>query len=161
MKLLVICLFSLVALAATAQPGVKHSYDDAGNRVQRIIIPVLVRHLDTSNVTQQSGGTQIVAKEIETKPTEEAQTVTASSGNLLFKVFPNPTTGIVRFVVNDAFLAKNNKMFVVFDLSGKKVNDGVINSESTTMDFTTLKPGTYLLRIVADDFADQWEIVRQ
>lgn len=63
-----------------------------------------------------------------------------------FSVFPNPTTAIL----NVSFEEKINKEYTVYDMTGRYVLSGTVNNEnSTQIDVSALRSGTYILKIGA------------
>src|SRR5690554_6079747 len=63
-----------------------------------------------------------------------------------FSVFPNPTTAIL----NVSFEENINKEYTVYDMTGRYVLSGTVNNEnSTQIDVSALRSGTYILKIGA------------
>ncbi len=57
-------------------------------------------------------------------------------------VYPNPTSGEIRV----KGLTKNNLPYQIFDVTGKKVQTGVLLNQKTTLDISALQQGIYLFK---------------
>ncbi|MFT7614341.1 MAG: hypothetical protein ACI9J3_003323 [Parvicellaceae bacterium] len=65
-----------------------------------------------------------------------------------FKIYPNPSTGIVNFQFSESY---ENGELLVFDMIGNLVFQQSENSEYFTLDFSSFKKGMYLIKMVAED----------
>lgn len=61
------------------------------------------------------------------------------------KIYPNPTTGLVKI---DSDIT--NAEIYIFDLTGKKVYQGIVN-QSTTIDISALSKGAYIIKIIDNE----------
>jgi len=60
-----------------------------------------------------------------------------------FKIYPNPSTGLVSIAPN--FKSATNFTASVFDILGKKVYKKTLNQETQTLDLSRLKKGVYMV----------------
>lgn len=60
------------------------------------------------------------------------------------KVYPNPTFGFVT-IQFDKLVENTN--YSVFDINGKMIGNGVINSTNTLLDFKKFASGSYILKL--------------
>ena len=65
--------------------------------------------------------------------------------NNAISVFPNPVVDVLTVTVADF---APGMTFNLFDVNGRMVQTGAISSETTTIDMTNLRAGTYVLTIV-------------
>jgi hypothetical protein len=157
MKYIFIFTFILVSLHGYAQPEVKHSYDSAGNRVQRVMIPHYVARTGPPLSTQ--GDKNQPVNELKTE--EEELPLEAKAGGLSFSLWPNPTRSQVKFKADAGFTSLANKKYTVVDMAGRLVLEKKIESETFSIDLAPYKPGTYIIRITAVGHTSEWEIVKQ
>lgn len=60
------------------------------------------------------------------------------------KVYPNPTSGFVNVQFNKLV---ENTNYLVFDSNGKMIDNGMINSTNTSLDFKKFASGSYILKL--------------
>jgi hypothetical protein len=61
-----------------------------------------------------------------------------------FYIFPNPTSGIITVTSNNN---ENNSEYIISDLTGKIVSEGLIYGESSQIDISYLQEGIYFLQL--------------
>lgn len=69
--------------------------------------------------------------------------------NLLLLVFPNPTTDHLILQVNG--FTNEQLSYQLFDLEGKLLNNGRVNTQQTQINTTNFSSGTYLLKVIHQD----------
>jgi len=68
--------------------------------------------------------------------------------DLDFKVYPNPSTGLVNFQFSESY---QHGQLQIYDIIGNLVFNQYENSEYVTLDFSSFKKGMYLIKMVAED----------
>jgi uncharacterized protein YcfL len=131
----------LVSCDANAQNKVSYGYDDAGNRISRIIVmeePVLSAAETEGEATVYS---EVLAK-------------------LQIKIYPNPTQGLLRIEIDN--LPPNvSARIALYQLSGKLVTLQQNVTHSTEMNITGQPAGIYLLKIIAGEEQTEWKIIKK
>ncbi len=79
------------------------------------------------------------------------------SDDNLITVFPNPAKSIINLKVNSKFI---DSKYEIYDNSGKKVLDGKIISETTTIKLGNLSGGIYMLSI-DNNIKQQFKIIKE
>lgn len=59
-------------------------------------------------------------------------------------VFPNPTNNCINIQLDKTLIGSS---YLIYDITGKKIMSGLINSENMSVDIGNLSSGTYLLKI--------------
>ncbi len=63
---------------------------------------------------------------------------------LITTIFPNPTNGIVQLTVSSI---ENNLEYALYDLSGRRLQQQLIDANQTNIDLSKLAAGEYLLQV--------------
>nr|WP_319998175.1 T9SS type A sorting domain-containing protein [uncultured Draconibacterium sp.] len=146
--LLAFSLFFIVGAKYTVQAQTTHyhykfSYDDSGNREQRIYIGTALKSASIENSTAFN----------EEKPIRE---------NLGFgeiKIYPNPTKGNLIVEIPDFEAEKIN--ILVFNLQGKEIMNKTSSPNSINqLSLYNLPSGMYVLKIVAGQESSDWKIIK-
>ena len=121
-------------------------YDDSGNRDERVI------HM----------GTQLSPKN-DTIPEEPPQ-IDEEYKDILseteIKIYPNPTKG--RLVVKIENLENGKPSgLTLFDMNGRQVSINESLQEINELDLSHEPSGTYVMRIIIEDEATSWKIIKQ
>ncbi len=122
--------FLALALNSNAQPT-QFTYDAAGNRVQRSMLPALI----IANGNNQS---------------DSSNTEQATLAGYNMTLYPNTTEDMVYISVDKAFLEVPNKEIRVFDMQGMEVARKLLANEEETIQLGNLAPGIYLVRIIGE-----------
>jgi hypothetical protein len=125
---------------ALAQDKVSYSYDAAGNRISRIIVMGELR-----------------ADEPEVQEEETAYSEMLSE--LLIKIYPNPTRGLIRIEIQNLPVGETANI-TLYELSGKLITMKQ-TSESTEIDITGQPAGIYLMKIIAGEKQTEWKIIKK
>jgi hypothetical protein len=98
----------------------------------------------------------------DTKEIENATEVELDAPNSIIEqkqakidLYPNPVEN--RLFVSNA----QGTTYHVFDLTGKEVMSGQFTSTVSIVDYTALKSGVYLMKIVGDKVSTTYKIVKQ
>jgi hypothetical protein len=132
MKILLTCSFIIACFCfqnANAQTsstycGLSYSYDDAGNRIQRIVTADCSDHHEMMVVTDTT-----------TKDSVSALTET---------LYPNPTSGLFYMVFNNAI---NDAQLVISDNLGRQLMSTTISGNTIPMDISTYADGLYFITV--------------
>ncbi|MDR1758426.1 MAG: T9SS type A sorting domain-containing protein [Bacteroidales bacterium] len=125
-----------------AQLPRRYDYDEAGNRVLRVVIEM-----------SPKSGKQ--ATDTLAHPASYEEQV----GTVKFTVFPNPTSGIVTLQMQeDTALPAGNIM--VCNMTGQVLLQQSLTEARTTLDLAHLPPGTYLLKLFINNTSEVWKIIK-
>lgn len=156
MKKIVFFALLLFAYDAFAQgvivgPDVIYEYNAAGNRVKRypIVSPQKTDGSDTVTTTN----TQQLGQNIDNRnlPLEEQE-------GFNITLYPNPTNGILKVVVEQGFMGLQNKQAFVYSLKGELLFQQTITSSNFVIDFTDYAMGYYIVRVLADGYGKEWKV---
>ena len=141
-----IVLLFLVTKVSAQQNAVQYLYDNAGNRIQRNIIVLLGK------------APSILQQESEAVAVPSTETI----AGITFKIYPNPTEGLVIIQSDENFSLLENKTVVVYDMNGKIVLEKQFNNLEERIDLSKEDPGTYFLKISASNgYKAEWNIVKK
>jgi hypothetical protein len=138
-KTLFYLLLLLAAMKIDAQT-VTYTYDNAGNRIARVITL-----LKSSSAPAQ-------AKAIEALPDLIAEKA--------IKIYPNPTDGIVSVEI-EGYSDEINAEFLITDLSGRVIANRKATTSYQSFDLSRQTAGIYLMKITVNVEAVIWKIVKK
>lgn len=154
MKHFIITLVVLIALAycqhAVAQDpycGLIYSYDNAGNRIQRKIVPC-------GPGFGGGGGGESSKRDITDSDTAQNKNTDAV---LLQSMFPNPTTGAVSIVFNQPV---DNAEITVSDNIGRKLFTTQASGSTLPLNLSGYPSGTYFITTKARGQTFQSSVVK-
>lgn len=131
-------IFMLICIKVCSAQNFEYSYDNAGNRTSRYVIPAL---------RSQS----ILKDSIE-------QYADKISGYDL-SIFPNPTREKVNIQIKSFENVRSAKLEVV-DINGRLVYSQPIQNAITTIDLSNRLSGNYFLNIIIDGKASRWKVLK-
>jgi hypothetical protein len=141
--ILLFAVWALFPVFSSAQSNVTYAYDAAGNRISRtIVIPAQLR-----------------AAEEEEKEEEEPTVYSEALSELLIKIYPNPTSGLIQIEIEN-LPANETADIALYHLSGKLITSRQ-TAGSTEIDITGQPAGIYLMRIVAGKEQTEWKIIKK
>jgi hypothetical protein len=143
-KILLFSMFALFANAAVAQT-VQFAYDEAGNRISRIVIST------ASGSTLRSEGSEPDA----TLLLEEQL-----AAGLEVKIYPNPTDGLLQVEIS-GMEAGETAQLALFDLNGQKLLQTAATSLFTPVDMSKYPAGIYALQLTVRGKPTDYKIVKQ
>ncbi len=121
---------------------ISFGYDAAGNRISRTIV-----------IQQQ-------AAKVKAAPTEEPEVYTEILSDLLIKIYPNPTDGILKVEIEN--LPEGQEAILsLHNMQGKQILKQQTASGSEELNITNQPAGTYILRIVAGNNKTEWKIIKK
>ena len=150
-------LYSIVFIAALQAPQVygqgckiSISYDENGNRILRELVCASARESPEEQDKESMSA-------INTYLPFQGQEQNLSSS---FKVYPNPTNGLVSIEVEEEVL-KGKCSFVLSDISGKVHMRKEIAVSHTNLSLAHLADGVYFLTLFRGDRKDVVKIVKE
>jgi len=133
----------------------EYEYDEAGNRIVRKVL--IIQSPQQKSMDWQS----------ETEDLDELEDIDELEefyvdkvGNISLKIFPNPTTSIVRLEIMSE-LDEVDGTVTLYNLSGARIGSQQIRSYRTEIDLNSYSTGTYLATIRINGKASYWKIVKQ
>ena len=155
---------------AFSQVVVVHSYDAAGNRIQRVQPPdnpekpVVIRSFSTLQNQKTSSavlpGTANSVKDTTGSNKSARITVPVFSDNTI-SLFPIPTTNILNICLNEDYMKRTDKMLYLYNLQGQILTELAIECLNPTIDLSAYLPGTYVLKLMASGFKQEFNVVKQ
>lgn len=137
-SVLILLLFASVNLCAQTTV-VSYDYDNCGNRILRSI----------SIIELKSGVTNDLQKQQEDSLAKD----------LSIKIYPNPTSGILKVEV--FFAPANSKIEAnLYTLNGNLVVQKTNLSPEDEIDISELKDGTYILKVKIINIVYTWKIIK-
>lgn len=139
-----ILLLSFVALSSFAQQQkVEYTYDYAGNRICRKVVPLTLNQVKKHNDTTPPPA-----------PVEE------KLGERTIKVYPNPTKGALAIEIMGGN-EKERIQLLVISAQGTRLQTLEAKLGTTPLDMRPYPSGWYILRIVAGVEIKEIKIVKQ
>ena len=90
---------------------------------------------------------------------EEKDPISDEIGEQKVTIYPNPTRG--HFQVELALLDEKLKnYFIIYSLSGTKIQQNKISNVLTDIDISNYPSGTYLLDIFLGDKVSRWKVIK-
>jgi hypothetical protein len=136
----------ICTLNCKAQNTVSYHYDDAGNRIDRVIV------LDVSFAATTE------ASESRTK--KKKVSYEEELGQFKVIIYPNPTQGELKVEIQTTE-EREQATFMVYDLSGSLLINKTSSRDITKLDLSPYPLGTYILRVSTGTYRSEWKIVKQ
>jgi hypothetical protein len=137
---------------------INYTYDENGNRTTRVLIVE----------QQKSKGLNVPVEKLKDIPVEvpkedlketETKTEKEAVGELKTLVYPNPSKGLIKIDIVNLPLDSRTEARL-YDLSGTELIVKKNFDNYYEMDINKLKDGIYILRIVINDVATDWKIIK-
>lgn len=138
-----------------AQSKVTYAYDAAGNRISRTI--VIQAQLRAAEEEVEKEETEI---EEEVEEIEEPTIYSEVLSELLIKIYPNPTQGLLHIEIEN-LPPDVTARIALYQLTGKLITARENITSSTEIDITGQVPGVYILKIVAGENQTEWRIIKK
>jgi YD repeat-containing protein len=142
--LTILCCLLLSGIAAAQT--ISFAYDEAGNRVSRTIV---------INSSQHARAVNNNADEAETSPPFVEQLTL----DLQVRIYPNPTKGLLQ-VELAGLAAESVATATVANLNGQQIISADAINRVSTIDLSAYPSGTYVLRLVINDKATEYKIIK-
>ncbi len=123
-----------------AQSSVSFGYDNAGNRVSRVIV------LGLRSAQEEDTSIEAVYSEVLQK--------------IEIRIYPNPTEGLLKVDIQN-LPEKQTASIHVYNLSGRLLLTKKGISGITDIDLSEYPAGTYLLKIIAGEEQTEWKIIKK
>lgn len=141
MKIKKLLLLSIILgssmLVKSQQMTYEYNYDSAGNRTIRAVVQLNSK--DCSN-------------------TAFSPLTDKTNNGVTMTLFPNPTRGIIRFETSSE---NNIGSYILSDVNGKLINNGVCKDRSLTIDLSARTNGIYLLHVIVEGEKRVYKIIKQ
>lgn len=121
----------------SSQNKLNYTYDNAGNRIERVI-PLSVKAISEVQ--------PVVFEE------EIAQRIV--------KIYPNPTKGQLAVEISDTEKLKSGKLFI-YNMKGQLILNKKIVSTRSDLDISSKSNGVYILYIDLDGERSSWKIIKE
>jgi len=141
-KLFFTMLALLICFSAFGQGNLRFDYDNSGNCIQKyrtVVLPSPAKPNAESD--------------------EETQPQTDILGNLKVTVFPNPTEGLLKVIIDGA--SEQNFRFTLIDINGKVLQNFVSQTIENEINLTAYTAGIYILQMVADNKRSVFQIIKK
>lgn len=131
---------------AYSQDTIKYSYDNAGNRISRIILQLKSGHINDPNLTEKKEG-EIFKDE--------------SFNHQVIKIYPNPTKGILEIEIPEYADDPSVIQITVMDINGRKIIEKMQEPFKTSVDLGSQPNGLYFLYFKKGKSVSQWKVIKQ
>jgi hypothetical protein len=146
--LIVLFIASLSVVQGQAILQREYDYDNAGNRTVRKII---------SFPPAKSPGEKSTNSQSDM---DDDTFYEDKMGNMSLKIFPNPTTSVVKFQI-EGIQGEIEGKLMLYNLLGVMVSEQRISSYYTEVDMSSYPTGTYLATMLINGEKTYWKIVKQ
>ncbi len=152
-------------LAAQTQTAYWYDYDATGNRIRFRVVNIpkgstMAPPADTIDDGITGVYDKFISATDEMVNRDAPQAYEEMLGSLKVKVYPNPTQGRLKVVIecNDAIQLSQLKLVA---LNGKTLYKTTNLSMETDIDITDQPSGVYLMQVQVNDTVSNWKIVKQ
>ena len=150
----VILLFMLTQINNLFAQEYEFTYDDAGNRTSRKII--ILKSATTVN-SQDSISSNSNNNKGKLNPKEF---LTDKLGKNNIKIYPNPTQGQLKLVLNNNDVYENSSI-ELYSLAGKILYRNNNISTINNIDLSDKPQGAYILRLIINNKKLEWKIIKE
>jgi hypothetical protein len=127
-----------------AQVTVGFGYDEAGNRINRVIdMP-------------PAQAPALRADSAQSQPAVYSEVIS----DLVVLIYPNPTDGLIRVEIQN-LSPKETAEIALYQFSGKMIQRKRGISSFTEIDITGQPAGVYVLKIIAGEKQTEWKIIKK
>ena len=139
-SILIICLLLVLNVVAHSQTTqVEYTYDNAGNRTSRQIVPIPSKSAFLSDTIE-------ISKEV--------------MGEKIIRLFPNPTAGILTMDISNMDLGEPVTIMVT-EMNGKILLKKVQTCTNFKIDLTAQPKGFYILSAIVGTDRKEWKIIKE
>jgi len=143
-------MFLGINLCAYTQEFVEYHYDDAGNRILRlvIVIPPKLTPADSLHVSQQlaTGNSSLETSD--------------KIGDCKVKIYPNPTGGAFTLEIAGLFDI-NTSLLSLYSTSGVELGTWKHLLESNSLDVSNFPAGNYILKLSLNGYSTSWKLIKE
>jgi translation initiation factor 2 beta subunit (eIF-2beta)/eIF-5 len=145
----------IISFSALSQ-NTTYVYDNAGNRVQRLVIEI------PSGLTQQNNENTEINPELseEIKEKQDSLKIEDSKENFDFLIYPNPTLAEISVVFDSDFLSMEDKEIYIYDKTGTILIKQKVTEQKITLNLSKYASGQYFVKIRAVNFSHEWVVVK-
>ena len=129
----------------TIPTGYAYAYDDAGNRISRVLtFKKRTKMEESANTTTE----------------EELPPVTDFVGEREILIYPNPTRGHMKIEFKGDYDIENSAV-TIYTMNGVLVYSGKMNQNPLPIDISEQANGAYILRIADGESFTSWRLVKE
>jgi len=128
----------------------EYHYDAAGNRVLRKVVE--------SN-PQLTPAPPPDSTEYSESPPLVPEYYVEKIAQVEIKIFPNPTTEKITLQISNMEKLQTG-IFKLFSMNGQLLQDHPVHSETTIISLATLPKGAYILKVLINDRAEDWKVIK-
>lgn len=128
---------------AEVKPG--HAYHGNGFNISSSETAEVGVKLFLNTFTSSIGCDSTVVLLLDIREDAQDNPIIEPQGKLI--IYPNPTANYVTVVTDDEELVRNGEKLMVFDLQGRLLYARPIQDFSTTIDMTSYRAGTYIVKL--------------
>jgi len=147
-KILIIGIMLIASIAAKSQARFVYSYDNNGNRYQRLYFSQK-KTQDTTSTDSTAATAQVSQPVSQIMPNGQKITI-----------YPNPTSGMLQIDITN-FATGSKGYIIATDLQGRVIYKNENVNSTNKIDFTTLATGNYTVKLVLNDISKEWVIVKE
>jgi hypothetical protein len=96
---------------------------------------------------------------LETTP-EETNYFVETLAQTQIKIYPNPTTEKVTMEIS-GWETLQTGVFKLYSLTGQLLQEQPVHSLNTTISLAGLSKGSYILKVIINDYYEDWKIIKQ
>ncbi|MCF8379911.1 MAG: T9SS type A sorting domain-containing protein [Bacteroidales bacterium] len=136
-------LFSSFNKVSQDPTSIVFSYDNAGNRVSRIVY-----------YEEEDEGLKSLRVDSET-PEEKIEIPG------VINLFPNPAKYEISISLNKEVLDAENRRILIYDMQGKKIRDIVPQSFLVEINVSKMSQGSYIVKLIYGELVNDWMLIKQ
>ncbi len=147
--LLTLVLIVIIYVNSKCQTQIRYYYDDAGNRIERVIYLPPLRPVPNIEGNRQNKGVEFDTKIIEEK-----------IGDVDVQIYPNPTQS----QISVSFLNLTPEIPLsldMFSIEGKHISNSNIENSNSIIDLSLQPSGIYFLKIKIGNKTLEWKVIKQ
>lgn len=135
-------LFSNFNLGTQDPTSIVFSYDNAGNRVSRIVY--------------YEEGKKSLRVDSESETPEEKIEIPET-----INLFPNPAKYTISISLTKEVLDAENRRIIIYDMQGKKIRDIIPQSYLVEINVSDMSQGSYIVKFIYGEQIDDWMMIKQ
>ena len=158
LKILLIGILAIAGLSSLAQ-DIEYTYDAAGNRYTRKVIPPMENAIMEDKGINNSQAEE-TSNETETTEQEEPEVYKDLVAEKQLNIYPNPTRGRLKIDMLN-YDPDVQGSIQVFGINGRLVQNKNQLNTSIEIDITNEPAGSYIMIIIIGNEKSEWKIIKQ
>jgi hypothetical protein len=153
---IIIALIGLFLATELNGQNVEFTYDNAGNRITRIIVYLPTPQFQDEN---KNDNEDIIP---DTLVAVESNCIIDSSTGAWIKIYPNPVMSSLNIDLGSIYSNKKRMTIHILDIQGKSINVQDVSTQIVNVDFSNVSIGTYLITLKENGaLIRNWKIIKQ